>query len=53
MGDGIALEPQTFPDAPNQPAFPTARIEPGTPYRHHMVYRLAVMPDDLEAGQAD
>lgn len=42
MGDGIALEPQTFPDAPNQPAFPSARVVPGKPYRHVMIYRLSV-----------
>ncbi|HSI17149.1 MAG TPA: aldose epimerase family protein, partial [Sphingomonas sp.] len=29
MGDGIALEPQKFPDTPNQPAFGSARIDPG------------------------
>ncbi len=40
MGDGIALEPQKFPDAPNQPAFVPARIDPGKPYRHLMVYRV-------------
>ncbi|WP_338243469.1 aldose epimerase family protein [Aurantiacibacter hainanensis] len=50
MGDGIALEPQTFPDAPNQPDFPSARIEPGTPYRHHMIYRVSVTPDDAMDG---
>lgn len=44
MGDGIALEPQTFPDAPNQSAFPSARIEPGRPYRHQMIYRMSVAP---------
>jgi len=42
MGDGIALEPQTFPDAPNQPTFPSARVDPGKPYRHVMIYRLSV-----------
>lgn len=41
MGDGIALEPQKFPDAPNQPAFPSARLDPGETYRHVMVYRPA------------
>jgi aldose 1-epimerase len=41
MGDGIALEPQKFPDAPNQPAFPSARVDPGTPYRHVMAYRCS------------
>ena len=42
MGDGIALEPQKFPDAPNQPAFVSARVDPGKPYRHTMIYRLTV-----------
>lgn len=40
MGDGLALEPQKFPNAPNTPAFISARVDPGTPYRHVMVYRL-------------
>ena len=42
MGDGIALEPQKFPDAPNQPKFASARIDPAHPYRHVMVYRVSV-----------
>lgn len=41
MGDGIALEPQKFPDAPNQPGFVTARVDPGQPYRHQMIYRVS------------
>ena len=41
MGDGIALEPQKFPDAPNHPDFVTARVDPGKPYRHVMIYRLS------------
>lgn len=41
MGDGIALEPQKFPDAPNQPGFISARVDPGKPYRHVMIYRLS------------
>lgn len=41
MGDGIALEPQKFPDAPNHPTFVSARVDPGRPYRHAMVYRLS------------
>lgn len=44
MGDGIALEPQKFPDTPNQPAFGSARVDPGKPYHHAMVYRLTVKP---------
>jgi aldose 1-epimerase len=42
MGDGIALEPQKFPDTPNQPAFGSARVEPGRPYEHRMIYRVSV-----------
>ena len=42
MGDGIALEPQVFPDTPNQPAFGSAQIGPGKPYHHRMIYRVSV-----------
>lgn len=42
MADGIALEPQKFPDSPNKPDFPSARVDPGKPYRHVMIYRLSV-----------
>ena len=42
MADGIALEPQKFPDTPNRPAFVSARVDPGKPYRHVMVYRLSI-----------
>ena len=42
MGEGIALEPQKFPDEPNHPAFVTARVDPGRPYHHAMIYRLSV-----------
>lgn len=41
MGDGIALEPQRFPDTPNQPAFGSARLEPGKPYHHRMIFRVS------------
>ncbi|KAA9013289.1 aldose epimerase family protein [Sphingobium limneticum] len=42
MGDGIALEPQKFPDSPNKTNFISARVDPGKPYHHEMVYRLSV-----------
>ena len=42
MGDGIALEPQLFPNTPNQSAFGSARVDPGKPYHHRMIYRLSV-----------
>lgn len=43
-GDGVALEPQKFPDTPNRPAFGSARIDADTPYVHVMAYRLSVAP---------
>ncbi|KLE35948.1 aldose epimerase family protein [Aurantiacibacter luteus] len=42
MGDGIALEPQLFPDTPNQSDFGSARLDPGQTYRHTMIYRVSV-----------
>ncbi len=42
QGDGIALETQHFPDAPNRPTFPSARLNPGEVYRHTSLYRLFV-----------
>jgi aldose 1-epimerase len=42
MGDGVALEPQKFPNAPNEPKFASARVDPGTPYHHRMILRLGV-----------
>lgn len=42
MGDAVALEPQKFPDTPNQPSFGSARVEPGRPYHHRMIYRVSV-----------
>ncbi len=41
MGDGYVLEPQKFPDTPNQPGFGSARLDPGQTYRHVMVLRPA------------
>lgn len=41
---GLALEPQCFPDAPNKPHFPSARLEPGRIYRHVSIYRFSVVP---------
>ncbi|WP_246587085.1 aldose epimerase family protein [Stakelama flava] len=38
QGDGIAFEPQLFPDSPNQPDFPSARLDPGSIYRNRIVY---------------
>jgi len=40
QGDGIALEPQIFPDTPNRKEFGSARLAPGETYRNIIVYRL-------------
>jgi aldose 1-epimerase len=39
-GDAIVMEPQIFPDTPNQPKFGSGRLEPGQTYRNIMTYRL-------------
>jgi aldose 1-epimerase len=39
---GLSLEAQRFPDAPNQPAFPSARLAPGETYDNWIVYRFWV-----------
>ena len=37
---GVCLEAQGFPDAPNQPGFPSILLEPGQTYRQRTVYRF-------------
>ena len=37
---GFCLETQHFPDSPNQPHFPSTRLEPGETYRSTTVYRF-------------
>lgn len=44
MGDGIALEPQKFPNAPNEPRFASARLDPGSTYHHRMLFRIFTRP---------
>lgn len=40
QADGLALEPQHFPDSPNQPGFPSTRLDPGQAYQQVSVYRF-------------
>jgi aldose 1-epimerase len=40
---GLCLEPQQFPDNPNQPAFPSAIVQPGQVHRSAMAYRFFVV----------
>lgn len=39
---GFCLEPQHFPDSPNQPLFPSPILRPGERYEHTMIYRVGV-----------
>jgi len=41
---GIALEPQTYPDSPNRPDFPSARLSPGEVYEHLIEWRFSPGP---------
>ena len=37
---GFCFEAQNYPDAPNQPTFPSARIAPDRPYSERTIYRF-------------
>lgn len=39
---GLCLETQRFPDAPNQPNFPSIILTPGATYRQTTIYRFGV-----------
>lgn len=41
-GDGIALEPQMFPDTPNRPEFGSIRLAAGASYHHRMIFRFGI-----------
>lgn len=41
QGDAFVLEPQSFPDTPNQPAFGSARLAPGSEYHNLIIYQLS------------
>lgn len=40
-GDAFVLEPQIFPDTPNQPAFGSALLHPGETYSNTLIYRFS------------
>ena len=40
--EALALETQKFPDSPNQPNFPSTRLNPGEKYTHSTVYKFSV-----------
>ena len=39
--DALCLEPQVYPNTPNRPDFPSARLDPGQTYRHVSLYRFS------------
>jgi aldose 1-epimerase len=49
-GDALVLEPQLFPDAPNQKSFPSARLDPGSTYVNTMEYRFSTDKPARPAG---
>ena len=42
LHSGFCLEPQHYPDSPNQPAFPTTILRPGQSYATSTVFRFGV-----------
>ncbi len=43
QGDGLALEPQHFPDSPNRPTFPGTELRPAEIYDHTIVFEMSVV----------
>jgi len=41
QGDGIALEPQLFPDTPHHPEWPSAVLRPGAHYRARLAWSFS------------
>ena len=46
MGDAIALEPQMFPDAPNQHDFPSVGLNPGERYENSIIWQFGTTTGD-------
>ena len=40
--EALALETQKFPDSPNQPNFPSTRLNPDETYRHTCIYKFSI-----------
>ncbi len=38
--EGLCLEAEHFPDSPNHPQFPSARLRPGQTYRETTIYKF-------------
>jgi aldose 1-epimerase len=46
LGDAIALEPQMFPNAANQPDFASVRLNPGERYENSIIWRFGTTTGD-------
>jgi aldose 1-epimerase len=42
--NGLCMEPQHYPDSPNQPNFPSVVLKPGEVYKSTIIYRFLVQP---------
>ncbi|MBW4331239.1 galactose mutarotase [Stakelama sp. CBK3Z-3] len=40
-GDALVFEPQLYPDAPNHPNFPSARLDPGDTYSNDIIFKFS------------
>ena len=38
---GFCMEPQHYPDSPNQPKFPSTELKPGETYKNTIIYRFS------------
>jgi len=49
---GLCLEPQHFPDSPNQPHFPSTVLHPGERYTHRIHYQFVAVAAGSDWGRA-
>ena len=43
--EAVALETQKYPDTPNQPSFPSTRLNPGETYTQTCIYKFSVVKE--------
>lgn len=43
---GFCMETQHYPDAPNQPSFPSTELKPGEKYQSQTIYKFSVRNND-------
>lgn len=44
LRSGFCLEPQHYPDSPNQPSFPSVVLRPGQEFQSTIIHRFSVVP---------